>query len=496
MISVVCSTRSIDENFEKMVRKNSGIKNEDLEMLLYENNGEMSLTQAYNKGLSESKNDIVVFMHDDIYILSKDWARKLIKHYNETDYAILGVAGTKKLDETGVWWNERQSMYGCVSHTDGFKSWTSEYSYNFGNRIKDAVVVDGVFFSCNKKRIKKTFDESYKGFHFYDISFCFDNFKEDVKIGIHFDISIKHKSVGDVNDAWEENRKLFVSKESENLPQFSYIEVPFVDTKTIIENDEKLAIIIPTKNNVDELLIPCINSIIENTRYKNYKIYVADTGSNETELIKVKNFISCNDNIVLVEYDYYNFAKINNDMVDNHIDNDTDLLLFCNNDVEMLNDAISIMVKTHKTQNKVGTVGCRLHYENGSIQHMGISLEVNAKNELKITHKYVNWDYENVRESKVESFTHGNSASFMLVSKKLFVDVGGFNEIYNECFEDVEFNLRCILKNKINVTTSRGVCYHYESKTRTLASDQSDINRLLAFVNENPILSKTFNKIN
>ena len=46
-------------------------------------------------------------------------------------------------------------MYGNVTHTDGFKSWVSEYSFNFGNRIKDVVVVDGVFFSCKKSVIKK-----------------------------------------------------------------------------------------------------------------------------------------------------------------------------------------------------------------------------------------------------------------------------------------------------------------------------------------------------
>lgn len=93
-------------------------------------------------------------------------------------------------------------MYGNVTHTDGFKSWVSEYSFNFGNRIKDVVVVDGVFFSCKKSVIKKQFDEYYDGFHFYDISFCFDNFINDAT-GVMFDISIKHKSVGDVNDKWK-----------------------------------------------------------------------------------------------------------------------------------------------------------------------------------------------------------------------------------------------------------------------------------------------------
>jgi len=498
MISVVTSTREINEDFINMIKKTSGVEN--IEVLMYKNNGEMSLTQVYNKGLNESTNNIVVFIHDDVDILTKNWGNKLIKHYNESDYGILGVAGSKSLRENGVWWANRESMYGCVSHTDGNKTWLNEYSYNFGDKIKDVVIVDGVFMSCAKDRIKKTFDESYDNFHFYDISFCFDNFKEYVKIGVHFNIRILHKSIGETNDKWEENRLKFTTKEAENLPATSIIEVNYSDPFIKIKNQKKLAIIIPTKNNVNELLIPCLNSIINNTKYNNYKIYVADTGSSEDELNLTKAVIkaaNANGEIIrLVEYDYYNFAKINNDVVKNKIDEDTELVLFCNNDIEMLNDAISIMVDIHNNTKKIGTVGCRLHYEDGSVQHLGVSLQVNSQDQLSITHKYLKWDNENVRASKTENYTHGNTAAFMLTSKQLFVEMGGFNEDYKECFEDVEYNLRCLINKKVNITTSRGVCYHLESQTRSRMGEEVDLQMLLKFINTNPIIKQTFNKIN
>jgi len=497
MISVVSSTRLIDEKFVNMIKRTSGIQ--DIEVLMYENNGEMSLTQVYNKGLNESKNNIVVFMHDDIDILTKDWGKKLLNHYQNTDYGILGVAGTKSLTNNGVWWASRESMYGCIRHTDGSKTWLNEYSYNFGNRIKDAVAVDGVFMSCCKDRLKKSFDESYNDFHFYDISFCFDNFKEDVKIGVHFDISIVHKSIGETNDKWEENRLKFVEKETNELPRTSIIEVLYPEPNVKLKKEPKLAIIIPTKNNFDELLEPCIQSIVDNTVYGNYKIYIADTGSDEEELNKTKKYIetiNTNDILIeLIEYDYYHFAKINNDVVKNKIDSDTELLLFCNNDIEMLNDAITTLVKVHNDTKKVGTVGARLHYEDGSIQHLGVSLQVNSKDELLITHKYIKWDNENIRNSKTESLTHGNTAAFMLVSKELFLEIGGFNEVYTECFEDVEFNLQCLIKNKVNVTCSKAVCYHLESQTRQRVGEELDLQILLKFINSNPIIKKTFNKI-
>lgn len=504
MISVITSTRQIDNKFVEMVKKMSGIN--DIEVLMYENNSEMSLTEVYNKGLKESKNDIVVFMHDDINILTKDWGKKLIKHYQNTDYGILGVAGSKDLNENGVWWTNRESMYGCVRHTDGKKTWLSEYSYNFGDKIKEAVVVDGVFFSCHKKRIVKNFDEFYNGFHYYDISFCFDNFKENVKVGVHFDISIVHKSIGEVNDEWEKNRLLFMEREKTNLPEEADIEVFYTEPNIKLKKERKLAIIIPTKNNVDELLIPCIESLVENTKYNNYKIYIADTGSNEEELIKIKEYISksnsyseehqLNELFELIEYDYYNFGKINNDMVNNVIDKDTELLLFCNNDIEMLNDAITILVEAHERNKKVGTVGARLHYENGSIQHLGIMLQETSKGEMKINHNFAKWDNENVRSSSTEIYSHGNTAAFMLVSKSLFDEIGGFSEVYTDCYEDVEFNLQCILKKKANITSNRAVCYHFEAQTREKTENQADLTALLKFVNLNPEIRKTFNKIN
>jgi GT2 family glycosyltransferase len=498
MISVICSTRYIDNKFVEMVKKTSGI--EDIEILMYENNRQYSLTELYNKGLQESKNDIVVFLHDDIEILTRDWGKKLINHYNdEEEYGILGVAGSKQLSPNGVWWNNNESMYGLVNHTDGTKKWLNQYSCNFGSNIKNVVLVDGVFFSCNKKRIKKNFDEEYKGFHFYDISFCFDNFKEDVKVGVHFDINILHKSVGQVNDEWEANRQQFVTKELPNLPVFATIDVCYPTPNVTIKDEKKLAIVIPTKNKVDELLIPCIESIIENTKYGNYNIYVADTGSDESELTKTKSFIKninkTKDIVRLIEYDYYNFAKINNDVVKTKIDPDTELVLFCNNDIEMLNDAVSIMAKVHGENKRAGTVGCRLHYENGSIQHLGVSLQSNKKNEILITHKYIRWDNENIKLSKTQCFTHGNTAAFMLVSKKLFEEIGGFNEDYKECFEDVEFNLQCMLKEKVNITTHTAACYHFESQTRERKGEDLDLKILVSFINKHPNLIKTFNKI-
>jgi glycosyltransferase involved in cell wall biosynthesis len=114
-------------------------------------------------------------------------------------------------------------MIGIVNHEHQGKKWESKYAESFANSISPVVVLDGLFLAVSKSRIKKKFNEEFKGFHFYDIPFCFENFLEGVKLGVITNIRITHKSIGATNKQWEENRVLFETKYKENLPT----KIPF-----------------------------------------------------------------------------------------------------------------------------------------------------------------------------------------------------------------------------------------------------------------------------
>ena len=87
-----------------------------------------------------------------------------------------------------------------------------------GNQIDDVVLVDGLFIVLNTKNIKQKFNEEIKGFHFYDVDFSFRNFIEDVKIGVIYDVRVTHKSIGETNEQWEQNRIVFAEKHKDILP--------------------------------------------------------------------------------------------------------------------------------------------------------------------------------------------------------------------------------------------------------------------------------------
>lgn len=215
-ITVVCSTRKVDESYVKHVRKFfSHPKNE---YIFVQNNGDRSLTEVYNEGLEKSTNDIVVFIHDDLEFETKNLTPKIIKLFDRNpEYGILGLAGTDNL-VSGRWWENRDSLQGQVGHINQGKRYVSKYSKSFGDDIKEVIVIDGLFMMVHKKRIKKVFDEQFGGFHFYDLPICLLNYLGGVKIGVTTKIKLYHKSIGEVDKKWEKGKLFFEALYDKHFP--------------------------------------------------------------------------------------------------------------------------------------------------------------------------------------------------------------------------------------------------------------------------------------
>lgn len=229
MITVGYSTRTTKPEFIDYLQKTSMYKK--IQIIEKVNNGEKSLSKVYNEILSEAEHDIVIFLHDDIEFDTNRWGEKLMKIFEKNpEYGILGVAGTTDLVD-GRWWTIKESMIGIVSHKHEGKKWTNRYSSDQGNNIKDVVIIDGLFIAVDKTKIKNTFDEEFNGFHFYDLGFCLPNYLNGVKIGVTTNIKITHLSIGQTNEQWEDNKKIFEEKYSKNLP------IRLTNNKTF---DEKL----------------------------------------------------------------------------------------------------------------------------------------------------------------------------------------------------------------------------------------------------------------
>jgi hypothetical protein len=194
--------------------------------ICYPNFNEYSLVEIYNIAIKDHNtvNSIMVFLHNDIIIKTPNWGRIILTKFNNSNYSMIGVAGSTYLPESGKWWEDKSRMVGIVEHTDGFNAWVSEYSKEKKGQITPVVIIDGLFMAINCNNIIHKFDTEFKGFHFYDLSMVFPNFLDGINIGVTTDIRILHKSVGITNNQWEENRKIFVKKYKHDLP-FDYNEL-------------------------------------------------------------------------------------------------------------------------------------------------------------------------------------------------------------------------------------------------------------------------------
>lgn len=488
MITIVYSTHKDSEynhDFKQHLVKSVGIAG--VQILEYENKNQYSLSEIYNKGIKESKFDIVVCLHNDIK-LENGWGLKLLKDFEiNPEYGIIGKAGSCYFPESGVYWERmQQTMVGQVyHHPDGQNKWLSKYSAKLPFLIP-VVTIDGLFIAFDKTKIKHKFDETIGKFHFYDHSFCVPNYLDGVKIGVTSSFEITHKSVGQPNQEFFESKEKFLEKWGSKLPldlKPESIYVPNIQERPI-KNIGKVAVIIPTKGKV-EMLYECVKSFYDNCNSQLFDIFIADTGSSQDEIQFIKQRIVPLGNIKLIEYDYYNFAKINNDVVKNHVSDEYEFILLSNNDIKILNNVIYGMLKIFKENGKTGTVGARLHFGDNTVQHDGIFGGFNTKNNtFGVSHLGLN-SYYNFNTSVKKVL--GNTGGLMMIRKKILEKIGFLNENYISCFEDVEVNMNCILIGYENVCDSNLVAYHYESQTRNEDPDnmkklhQDYVNNLYPF---------------
>jgi len=494
MITIVYSTHkdnSYNNKFREHLLQTVGVK--DVQILEYTNINEYSLAEIYNKGIVESVYDIVVCCHNDIK-LEKNWGKKLLNDFQDnTDYGIIGKAGSCYFPESGIYWEQMQfTMVGQVyHHPDNHKKWLSRYSTKLPELIP-VVTIDGLFISFDKTKIKHAFDETIGRFHFYDHSFCLPNYLDGVKIGVTSSFEITHQSVGQPNQEFFESKIKFLEKFSSKLPldlKPNSIYVPKINEKPI--KIGKVAVIIPTKNKFN-LIKDCIESFYEHCNPNLFDIFIADTGSNEDVKNKLNDLIKNYNNIKLIEYDYYNFAKINNDVVKNHTNKEHEFLLFCNNDIKLLNNVIYGMLKIFKSSSKVGTVGCRLHFEDNTVQHDGVFLMINSNMNLLFGHENIKTYYNYTTNIKK---VYGSTAALSMIRKSTFELCSMFNENYVNCGEDVELNSKCLLMGLDNYYDGNLVAYHYESQTRKDAGEYMD--KITDDVTQNliPFIQDNFQKL-
>ncbi|MGZ5780916.1 MAG: glycosyltransferase, partial [Burkholderiaceae bacterium] len=130
-----------------------------------------------------------------------------------------------------------------------------------------------------------------------------------------------------------------------------------------------MEIIIPTHNNLEGLKV-CIDGILTGTDYPFVKLTVVANRCSNPEMHTYLEYLATHCDVNLVINDQpFNWAALNNSVA---IYSDADLLLFMNDDVEIMSRNWLSGMNRYFELDGVGIVGATLFYPNGELQHNGI----------------------------------------------------------------------------------------------------------------------------
>jgi GT2 family glycosyltransferase len=228
-----------------------------------------------------------------------------------------------------------------------------------------------------------------------------------------------------------------------------------------LRHQPRVSVIIPNKDH-PELLARCVDSLKQSS-YAHYELLVVENGSQRAETFAYYRELESDPRVrILAWHRPFNYAAVNNFAATQATG---ELLLFLNNDIESINpDWLEAMVKL-AVQPGVGAVGAKLYYADDTIQHAGIVIGMGGV----AGHSHLNFPRTAAGHMQRLVYTQNVAAvtgACLLMPRKVFDEVGGFDEGFVLAFNDVDLCLAVLAKGYRVVWTPDAELYHFESKTR------------------------------
>lgn len=225
-----------------------------------------------------------------------------------------------------------------------------------------------------------------------------------------------------------------------------------------------ISIIIPNYNHLEDLK-RCIESICEKSTYKNYEIIIVENNSDSKALFDYYEELKAIENIRIIVWDKpFNYSAINNFTV-KHAKGE--YVLFLNNDIEVITPEWMEELLMYAQRKDVAAVGAKLYYPDDTIQHAGIVLGLGAHRIAG--HVHYKCEKNNLGYMGRLYYAQNMSAvtaACMLMNKKIFEEIGGFDEEFVVAYNDIDLCVKALEAGYLNVFTPNAELYHYESASR------------------------------
>ena len=235
----------------------------------------------------------------------------------------------------------------------------------------------------------------------------------------------------------------------------------------------RTTIIIPTRDRLD-LLKPCVESILATIRGLPCEILIVDNGSEDSATLSWMCAMKDAGLVDVIRDDGpFDFSRLNNRAV-RHAQGD--MVIFLNNDTEVLSENWVIVLAAHAMREDTGAVGALLLYPDGKVQHAGVCTST-REGPSHAHHFFPSKHPGYLFRLRAPQRYSAVTAACMAVEKWKFLAVGGFREKdLAVALNDVDLCLRLEERGWRTAWEPAAILYHKESATRRKdrALDQVD----------------------
>ncbi|MCW5704062.1 MAG: glycosyltransferase, partial [Bradyrhizobium sp.] len=222
-------------------------------------------------------------------------------------------------------------------------------------------------------------------------------------------------------------------------------------------------IVVPTRDRCS-LLSRCVDGLRETTDYPDFHCVIVDNDSREPDALALLESLRADARFtVLRRPGPFNFSALSNDGAKSH---PSDVIVFLNNDAEMLSAGWLRALVAPAVRPQTGIVGALLEFPNSKIQHAGVVLGLGGDaghiyhSEPVATRGYL---HQLTGQREVGSVT----AACIAIERRKFEAVGGFDAVNLPVeLNDIDLCLRLSELGFVHVLTPHARLIHHESASR------------------------------
>lgn len=223
-----------------------------------------------------------------------------------------------------------------------------------------------------------------------------------------------------------------------------------------------VSVIIPTRDR-PELLRTCTDGVLNQTDYGRIELLIVDNGTEDAEALVLMQNLSSDSRVrVLRRPGSFNWSALNNHAAEQA---QGEILLLLNNDIAVLRpDWMGAMVG-HAIQPGVGAVGAKLLYQDGRVQHAGLSTDARGVP----LHLFRFAAADDAGPSGLLALARSVwsvTGACLAVRRDLFFEVGGLNESLPVTYNDIDLCLRLTVQGYRTVWTPAALLEHRELASR------------------------------